>query len=105
MEDMFGGKLSTGPLAGILGDYSSNKLLSKSRITKQEREEYEMDELTEKEKKINRRKKRKRKLIEENDNQNYVIPTKVAKKMKYSNPSSYHKHIKTMQKKENNNKH
>jgi len=84
MEDLFGSKLSGGPLSDILGDYSSNKLLSKSRITNAEREEYENEQLQKKEREMEERKKRKRQLLSEKESDEYIIPQQLKKKMRHS---------------------
>eukprot|EP01084_Bolivina_argentea_P141626 248851_1 len=86
MDDFFANKLSGGPLSGILSGYSSNKLLSKSRITKSDREHHEDEQIQTKEEEIKQRKNRKRKQREEEEKDKYIIPKGIAaKRMKLSN--------------------
>lgn len=84
MDDVFASKLSQGPLSGILNQYSSNKLLSKSRITKSERDEYEEEELQKKESEIMERKNKKRKKMQNEEKERYLEENHDRKRRKIS---------------------
>lgn len=83
MDDFFAAKLSSGPLAGILNKYSSNKLLTKSRITTADREEVEDEELQKLEQQSRERKKRKRQEMNQQEMEKYILSPR-SKKMKLS---------------------
>eukprot|EP00484_Ammonia_sp_Unknown_P022064 CAMPEP_0197037652 /NCGR_PEP_ID=MMETSP1384-20130603/14798_1 /TAXON_ID=29189 /ORGANISM="Ammonia sp." /LENGTH=408 /DNA_ID=CAMNT_0042467981 /DNA_START=24 /DNA_END=1250 /DNA_ORIENTATION=- len=90
MQDLFGTELSEGPLGDILSGYSSNKLLSKQRITKSERERYELEQLQKREAELKRMKSKKRKQMEEEEKDKYVMPKQ--KKMKHSHRRKHQHH-------------
>eukprot|EP01084_Bolivina_argentea_P318524 552405_1 len=83
MDDFFASKLTGGPLSGILNQYTSNKLLSKSRITKSDRDNFEQEQIQQKEQQI--LKNRKRKQIDTKNESSERIPSEPpSKKIKHS---------------------